>query len=62
MADTETKTVTEPKVTPDLPEPKFGFNHYAEILNGRMAMIGFILALGIEYITGQGVMTWLGLK
>ncbi len=47
--------------TPNLPEPKFGFNYYAECLNGRAAMIGFILALLIEALTGQGVLGWLGL-
>ena len=53
---------TEPTVTPKLEYPKFGFNKYAERLNGRAAMIGFILALGIEYFTGQGVLSWLGLQ
>jgi hypothetical protein len=52
---------TEPTVTPKLEEPKFGFNRYAERLNGRAAMIGFILTLGIEYLTGQGLLSWLGL-
>jgi len=48
--------------TPNLPEPKFGFNDYAERLNGRAAMIGFILVLLIEGLTGQGVLSWLGLQ
>ncbi len=47
--------------TPNLPEPKFGFNDYAERLNGRAAMIGFVLALLIEALTGQGLLSWLGL-
>ncbi|NJK99779.1 MAG: hypothetical protein HC838_07410 [Spirulinaceae cyanobacterium RM2_2_10] len=50
-----------PTPTPNLPEPKFGFNDYAERLNGRAAMIGFILALLIEALSGQGVLGWLGL-
>jgi hypothetical protein len=56
--------VTQPKptVTPKLEEPKFGFNEYAERLNGRAAMIGFILIVVIEYFTSQGVLSWLGLK
>jgi hypothetical protein len=53
---------TEPTVTPKLEEPKFGFNKYAERLNGRAAMIGFILTLGIEYLTGKGLLSWLGLQ
>lgn len=52
----------QPTVTPKLEEPKFGFNEYAERLNGRAAMIGFALTLLIEYFTGQGLLSWLGLK
>lgn len=55
-------TQIRPTVTPKLSEPKFGFNEYAERLNGRAAMFGFALALAIEYVTGEGVLTWLGLK
>lgn len=54
-------TQLKPTVTPKLEEPKFGFSEYAERLNGRAAMIGFALALMIEYVTGQGVLEWLGL-
>ena len=46
---------------PNFTNPKFGFNEYCERLNGRAAMIGFILAILIEAATGQGVMAWLGL-
>jgi hypothetical protein len=52
----------QPSQTPQLEDPKFGFNDYAERLNGRAAMIGFLLILLIEYLTGQGVLTWLGLR
>lgn len=52
---------SEPTVTPKLDEPKFGFNNYAERLNGRAAMIGFVITLAIEYFTGQGLLSWLGL-
>lgn len=54
-------TQQQPAVTPKVSEPKFGFNEYAERLNGRAAMIGFALALVIEYVTGQGLLSWLGL-
>lgn len=54
-------TQLRPTVTPKLEEPKFGFSEYAERLNGRAAMIGFALTLIIEYVTGQGVLEWLGL-
>jgi len=54
-------TQQQPTVSPKVSEPKFGFNEYAERLNGRAAMIGFALALAIEYATGQGLLSWLGL-
>jgi hypothetical protein len=54
-------TKPEPSTDPKVNEPKFGFNDYAERLNGRAAMIGFIVALAIEYVTGQGILSWLGL-
>jgi Chlorophyll A-B binding protein len=55
------KTVTTPTVTPKLDEPKMGFSTYAERLNGRAAMMGFVIALAIEYVTHNGALTWLGL-
>jgi hypothetical protein len=41
--------------------PKFGFTKFAETWNGRLAMIGFVSALAVEYLTGQGVLAQLGL-
>lgn len=55
-------TQSQPTVTPKLEDPKFGFNEYAERLNGRAAMVGFLLTVIIEYATNQGVLSWLGLK
>ncbi|MGK7946478.1 MAG: hypothetical protein AB4058_18615 [Microcystaceae cyanobacterium] len=55
-------TDSQPTQTPKIEEPKFGFNDYAERLNGRAAMIGFLLTLLIEYLTGQGLLAWLGLQ
>jgi hypothetical protein len=52
----------QPTTTPKLEEPKFGFNSYAERLNGRAAMIGIVLTVIIEYVTGQGLLSWLGLQ
>lgn len=54
-------TQRQPSVSPKLENPKFGFNDYAERLNGRAAMIGFVITLAIEYVTGQGLLSWLGL-
>lgn len=41
--------------------PKFGFTTSAENLNGRLAMIGFVAAIAVELISGQGVLHFLGL-
>ncbi|PSB20475.1 high light inducible protein [filamentous cyanobacterium CCP2] len=48
----------EPQVYVDA-TPRVGFTKYAEKLNGRLAMIGFISALALEIFTGQGVIAWL---
>jgi hypothetical protein len=52
----------QPTTTPKIEEPKFGFNEYAERLNGRAAMVGFVLTVAIEYFTGQSLLSWLGLQ
>ena len=57
----QSKSVTTPTVIPKIDEPKMGFSTYAERLNGRAAMMGFIAALVVEYITHKGALTWLGL-
>jgi hypothetical protein len=58
---TKQPTAKQPTTTPKFTDPKFGFNQYAERLNGRAAMIGFVAAVAIEYVTGQGFLAWLGL-
>ncbi len=40
---------------------KFGFTEQAELLNGRVAMIGFAIGILTELITGQGILSQLGL-
>jgi Chlorophyll A-B binding protein len=40
---------------------KFGFTRFAENWNGRLAMLGFVISLATEVITGQGVLAQLGL-
>ncbi len=61
MTESSSPVTMQPQRTPKLSEPKLGFNDYAERLNGRAAMVGFIITLVIEYVTGQGVLAWLGL-
>ncbi|WP_159787650.1 chlorophyll a/b-binding protein [Sodalinema gerasimenkoae] len=48
----------EPKIYVD-EKQQFGFNQYAEKLNGRLAMIGFISAIALEIATGHGVIGFL---
>lgn len=43
-------------INPKQNERKFGFIPYAEIWNGRLAMIGFVSALIVELVTSQGVL------
>ncbi len=40
---------------------KLGFTEFAETWNGRLAMIGFISAIAVEYLTGKGILGQLGL-
>jgi len=35
------------------PEPRMGFTPYAELWNGRLAMVGFIVALAFELISNH---------
>ena len=48
----------EPKVYVQA-DPRTGFTPYAEALNGRLAMIGFILLLALEAFSGQGLIGFL---
>jgi hypothetical protein len=43
-------------------QPAFGWTFYAEQINGRFAMVGFLLLLLLNWFTGQDVFTWLGLR
>ena len=41
--------------------PSFGWSEYAERVNGRFAMIGFIAILLIEVFSSSGFLHWAGL-
>ena len=40
---------------------KFGFSSFAETRNGRLAIMGFIIGLGTEILTGQGILDQMGM-
>ena len=40
---------------------RFGFVAFAETWNGRLAMLGFVIGLGTELLTGQGILQQIGL-
>ena len=42
-------------------EYKFGWSSYAEITNGRFAMIGFIAIILIELFSQQSFLKWAGI-
>ena len=42
-------------------ESKFGFTAFAENWNGRLAMLGFVIAIATELMTGKGILAQLGL-
>ncbi len=54
--------VIEPRMQIVDQDRGWGFHARAELLNGRLAMVGFAAALIGELITGQGILQQLGLK
>ena len=59
----ESKTADAKKDTiADLNAPGFGWSRYAEQINGRFAMIGFVALLALEVFTQQDFFSWLGLR
>lgn len=64
MSSETPSTPATPPVEPayNQPEPAFGWTAYAEQINGRFAMIGFVALLMLEFFTGQDFFTWLGLR
>ncbi|MGD1806197.1 chlorophyll a/b-binding protein [Dapis sp. BLCC M126] len=45
----------------DNQDTKLGFTQFAETWNGRLAMLGFVIGLATELLTGQGILSQLGL-
>ena len=42
-------------------QARFGFVNFAETWNGRMAMMGILIGLGTELITGQSILRQIGI-
>jgi hypothetical protein len=40
---------------------KFGFTQFAETWNGRLAMLGIVIGIATELLTGKGILSQLGL-
>ena len=49
------------RFTPMSDNARFGFVNFAETWNGRLAMLGIVIGLGTELLTGQGILTQIGL-
>ena len=52
-------TPTTSATTGDM--PAFGWSGYAERVNGRFAMVGFVAVLLIEAVSGETFLRWAGL-
>jgi len=52
-------TATTSATTGDI--PAFGWSGYAERVNGRFAMLGFVAVLAIELMSGDTFLHWAGL-
>ncbi|MCP9927967.1 high light inducible protein [Cyanobium sp. CH-040] len=56
--------MTEPVLTelgtpiPQRRLPRFGFHTHTERLNGRLAMLGFIALVAVEWKLGHGLLVW----
>ena len=42
-------------------DSRFVFVAFAETWNGRLAMLGFVIGLATELLTGQGILSQIGL-
>jgi len=42
-------------------QPRFGYVNFAEKCNGSMSMMGILIGLGTELITGQSILRQIGI-
>jgi hypothetical protein len=59
QASGQQKPATTSATTND--SPAFGWSAYAERINGRFAMLGFVAVLLIEALSGDNFLHWAGL-
>jgi ferrochelatase len=48
-------------MTNSAPASRFGFVGFAETWNGRLAMLGFVIGVATELLTGKGILGQIGL-
>jgi len=62
MTDATQSTPAPPSTSATTPdEPAFGWSAYAERVNGRFAMVGFVAVLVVEWISHDTFLHWAGL-
>ncbi|MEB3276043.1 MAG: chlorophyll a/b-binding protein [Cyanobacteriota bacterium] len=54
-------TSTPPTSATTSDRPAFGWSAYAERVNGRFAMVGFVAVLVVEFCTRDTFLHWAGL-
>nr|DAA33888.1 TPA_inf: stress-enhanced protein 5 [Glaucocystis nostochinearum] len=60
-ADDAFEALKEASSASEAKQNKFGMVQFAEQFNGRAAMLGFVLGLVTEYLTGEGIFEQVGL-
>ena len=48
----------KPKLVPQRRLPRYGFHTHTERLNGRIAMLCFIVLVAVEAQLGHGLLIW----